>query len=773
MQWGAFSPILRTHDRGASAGGCANKHWPTLSGDCAQLRPWNVPPIFFVANRIAMRMRAELLPYIYTAYRTLFDTGVALIRPLYYDSPHAPAAYARPMEATADVVTGEVSEAAKLANSANQIANQVNRRRRRRRRRRLRGGEFRRLDDEYDDEGNEEEEEEGEEDMGFTEENTDLFLKHLEDHILTKQLDAAAAAAVASSQSAEARLSTEIKEVLDEIELQVEGQLKSQQSLPEQYRGSGLDEAQSTFEFMFGPDLLVAPVVKPADQWNETLGHVDIWFPPGTWIERHSGAVFEGAAMTGTLRKELRYHLNEIPVFARAHAIIATIPIFDGSHASAARGDSGGSTVGTAQRDFDHLIFTVHLDGKEHATETSRSFEGTTHVYQDDGRSTAYMHDSSQHGHKDSAVATASYSWKSSTTLAFSMSTKGTYATLPTHQTVTLRIRNAVPSDRVSLMILNTVTNRHIEAEVPLCVKRNGHGSGILGFTGVAHYPTGCVRYDGTEGSLLVTVPNIPTLASATLQLSVDFGGYADALKFVPGLRGAIEHARLAKSTLDEARANPAGQCCEAPNEQPLKKLATLGVLLESLGGIRRMKETASTSKMRRHLHSRHFVAVMEDFPGIVTAATDEMRVLSGSGGAATRVLRSYLDDRQIRHSDRQGDIRNKMIIFIAKNHGSWSVSRLQKLSNIELVRNFLQTCSSSCYTPPPPSLLSLSLSHTHTRSFASTHTQAMNFGSAEALAGEKFYVVDGDKERSTAQERLFHALALMETAEDRVGKAF
>ena len=53
-----------------------------------------------------------------------------------------------------------------------------------------------------------------------------------------------------------------------------------------------------------------------------------------------------------------------------------------------------------------------------------------------------------------------------------------------------------------------------------------------------------------------------------------------------------------------------------------------------------------------------------------------------------------------------------------------------------------------------------------------------MNFGSAEALAGEKFYVVDGDKERSTAQERLFHALALMETAEDRVttgamGKAF
>ena len=112
------------------------------------------------------------------------------------------------------------------------------------------------------------------------------------------------------------------------------------------------------------------------------------------------------------------------------------------------------------------------------------------------------------------------------------------------------------------------------------------------------------------------------------------------------------------------------------------------------------------------------------------------------------------------------------MIIFIAKNHGSWSVSRLQKLSNIELVRNFLQTCSSSCYTPPP-SLSCRSHTHTHTRSFASTHTQAMNFGSAEALAGEKFYVVDGDKERSTAQERLFHALALMETAEDRVGKAF
>ena len=402
LQWGAFSPILRTHDRGASAGGCANEHWPTQPGDCAQLRPWNVPPIFFEANRIAMRMRAELIPYIYTAYRTLFDTGVPLLRPLYYASPNAPAAYAKQMEATPDIFSGEVSAQAKLANSANQIANQVGQKHLRRRRR----------------------------------------------------------------MESEADLDLMVSEAVQELEVEeklmgVEPDERLKGALPE------LNKAQSEFQFMFGPDLLVAPVVSPADQWNETMGHVKIWFPPGTWIERHSGAIFVGALKTGTLLKELRYHLNEVPVFARAGAMIATIPLFDGSHASAARGDSGGSTVGTAQREFDHLVFTVHLDSSSNEVQ-----HAATSVYEDDGRTTAYMHDESiDGGHTHSAKTTATYTFDSKGTLSFTLGTVGTYPTLPKRRTITLRIRNAVPSEKVTMRIIGGST-----ADVPLCVARNGHG---------------------------------------------------------------------------------------------------------------------------------------------------------------------------------------------------------------------------------------------------------------------------------------------------------
>ena len=136
---------------------------------------------------------------------------------------------------------------------------------------------------------------------------------------------------------------------------------------------------------------------------------------------------------------------------------------------------------------------------------------------------------------------------------------------------------------------------------VPLCIERGtgarhglshnhaigGMHTGVLGYTGERDYPHGCVQYVGTEGTLLVTVPNVPTHSLAKVYLYVDFGNYASALPSMPGMRGAIEHARLAKSVLDEAGANPAGQCCESPNEQPLKKLATFGMALDSMSLIR------------------------------------------------------------------------------------------------------------------------------------------------------------------------------------------
>jgi len=41
-----------------------------------------------------MQARAALLPYIYTATRQAFDTGMSLLRPMYYYFPTEPMAYA-------------------------------------------------------------------------------------------------------------------------------------------------------------------------------------------------------------------------------------------------------------------------------------------------------------------------------------------------------------------------------------------------------------------------------------------------------------------------------------------------------------------------------------------------------------------------------------------------------------------------------------------------------------------------------------------------------
>ena len=94
IQAGAFSGVMRSHDRGGSAGGCANG----AEFGCWIVEPWNVPQspgVFNMeANRLALRMREELVPYIYTHHRAAFDTGAGLILPMYYLWPEQDLAYA-------------------------------------------------------------------------------------------------------------------------------------------------------------------------------------------------------------------------------------------------------------------------------------------------------------------------------------------------------------------------------------------------------------------------------------------------------------------------------------------------------------------------------------------------------------------------------------------------------------------------------------------------------------------------------------------------------
>ena len=78
VQFGAFSPILRTH---------------TTKNPDSERRIWAYPEPFSSILRSTFQLRYALQPYIYTEARRTYDTGVAFLRPLYYDWPEANEAY--------------------------------------------------------------------------------------------------------------------------------------------------------------------------------------------------------------------------------------------------------------------------------------------------------------------------------------------------------------------------------------------------------------------------------------------------------------------------------------------------------------------------------------------------------------------------------------------------------------------------------------------------------------------------------------------------------
>lgn len=77
LQYGVFTPIFKTHCTRDSS---------------IERRIWRFPD-YMMTMRDAIRLRYDLAPYIYTAARQAFDTGVSMCRPMYYYWPEAEEAY--------------------------------------------------------------------------------------------------------------------------------------------------------------------------------------------------------------------------------------------------------------------------------------------------------------------------------------------------------------------------------------------------------------------------------------------------------------------------------------------------------------------------------------------------------------------------------------------------------------------------------------------------------------------------------------------------------
>ena len=78
IQFGAYSPILRTH---------------TSKNREAERRVWLYPEPYRDVMMDSLRQRYRMIPYIYTEMRHAVDTAISLMRPMYYEHPKTDAAY--------------------------------------------------------------------------------------------------------------------------------------------------------------------------------------------------------------------------------------------------------------------------------------------------------------------------------------------------------------------------------------------------------------------------------------------------------------------------------------------------------------------------------------------------------------------------------------------------------------------------------------------------------------------------------------------------------
>jgi alpha-glucosidase (family GH31 glycosyl hydrolase) len=113
-------------------------------------------------------------------------------------------------------------------------------------------------------------------------------------------------------------------------------------------------------QYMFGDEMIVAPVVAPVDAERETAA-VKVWLPEGEWVDTARGVMVEGGGW-----RSARYTLEEVPVFVRPGTVIP--------EQSFTRRLKGGS--------YPNLVFRVY-GGKE----------GGCEVYEDDGESTGWRKD--------------------------------------------------------------------------------------------------------------------------------------------------------------------------------------------------------------------------------------------------------------------------------------------------------------------------------------------------------------------------------------------
>ncbi|WP_373987250.1 TIM-barrel domain-containing protein [Duganella sp. BuS-21] len=168
---------------------------------------------------------------------------------------------------------------------------------------------------------------------------------------------------------------------------------------------------QFKHQYLFGDDMLVAPVASPVDR-QTLVADKTLWLPPGQWYEWSTGATLEGGR---TLKRQ--YALNELPLWIKAGAIVPMYP-----------------ELQHLQGKVDGLVLTV-LPGAA----------GSTRIYEDGGEGLGYQqreHASTVVRHRLNAAGQRAITV---------LSREGSYQGAPAARSVTLVLRSTLPAEGVTV----------------------------------------------------------------------------------------------------------------------------------------------------------------------------------------------------------------------------------------------------------------------------------------------------------------------------------
>ncbi len=120
-------------------------------------------------------------------------------------------------------------------------------------------------------------------------------------------------------------------------------------------------EAKDSTQYLFGDDLLVAPIMQAGDLQGTAARNV--WIPEGEWTDAWSGKTHIGPA-----RIEIACPLEQCPLFVRRGGVVISLP----------------QSYFTEGRPWDHVVLNAFVPAKDSSA--------TRLLYEDDGNTTDYTH---------------------------------------------------------------------------------------------------------------------------------------------------------------------------------------------------------------------------------------------------------------------------------------------------------------------------------------------------------------------------------------------